>query len=97
MIEHIVLVQFKPEVTEDQKSAIRQQLLTLRDDIPGIVELNTGTNFSERAQGFDTALRVRFTDRAALEAYTPHPKHQEVVQKMIATGVDNMIVVDFEI
>lgn len=97
MIEHLVLVNFKPEVTDAQKADIRTQLLTLKDEIPGILDINTGANFSDRSQGYDTALRVRFESKAALEAYGPHPKHQEIVQTMISAGVESMVIADFEI
>ena len=97
MIEHIVLVHFKPEVTDEQKADIRQKLLALKDAIPGILDINTGANFSDRSLGYDTALRVRFESKAALEAYGPHPKHQEVVQQMQQAGVESIVIADFEI
>lgn len=37
----------------------------------------SGTNFTDRSKDFNLALYVRFTDKAALEHYQPHPTHEE--------------------
>lgn len=38
---------------------------------------NLGTNFTDRSKDFNLGLYVRFTDKAALEYYAPHPTHEE--------------------
>lgn len=97
MIEHIVLFKWKPEATPSQKEAVLAALRELPRRIPGIAYLSCGMNFCDRSQGFETGLVVRFEDRAALEAYGPHPAHQEVVQNVINPIRDQVIAVDYEI
>jgi heme-degrading monooxygenase HmoA len=97
LVEHIVLIKFRPEVTETEKAEIVSRLKSLKSVIPGILDIQAGRNFSTRNQGFEVGLTVRFENREALEAYGPHPRHQEVVKRMQELGVENLIAVDFEL
>ncbi|WP_078428642.1 Dabb family protein [Alkalihalobacterium alkalinitrilicum] len=97
MIEHIVGFKFNENTTSEQKAEIIKRAKTLKDDIPGIVSLAVGTNFSERSKGFELGLTVRFENREALEVYGPHPKHQELVSYLKEVGLTDILVLDFEI
>jgi len=96
-VEHIVLFRPKPGATREQLTAMRDGLLALRETISGIVAASCGFNFSERAQGHEVGFVVRFTDRAALEGYLPHPEHRRVVEQLVHPVVDGVIVVDYEV
>ncbi len=100
MIKHIVVFKVKDGLTDAQKEDVLNSIRSLKDRVPGIVDLQVGENFSERSQGFTHALVVRFVDRAALDGYLPHPAHQDVVQNHFLPYLDEStprIVVDFEI
>ncbi|WP_018923482.1 Dabb family protein [Salsuginibacillus kocurii] len=97
MIEHVVILKFKEETTEAQRDEAAKKLQSLENEIPGIIDLKAGRNFSERGQGFDVGLTVRFEDKAALEAYGPHPKHKEVTSYLKEIGMVDIIVMDFEL
>jgi hypothetical protein len=97
MVEHVVLFKLKPETTEEQKSAAIEALKSLKEQIGGIVGLTCGRNFSERSQGYEIGLVVRFRDRAALEAYLPHSAHRGAVEQYIHPIRQDVIVVDYEI
>ena len=97
MIEHIVLFKWRPEAAREAIDAAALGLQGLKDRIPGILDLTCGDNFSERSQGFDFGLVVRFTNQEALDGYGPHPLHQEVVQNLILPIREEVIVVDYEI
>ena len=53
-----------------------------------------GTNFTDRSRGFNLGLYVRFTDKAALDYYQPHPIHEEfkatVVEKEGTNGLESI-------
>ena len=83
MVEHVVLFKLKAEATGEAKRAAIEALKGLRDRIEGIVDLSCGMNFSERSQGYEIGLVVRFRDRAALDAYIPHPAHRGAVEKYL--------------
>ena len=97
MIEHIVLFRWTEQVSEEAKNKVVMELRGLRNKIPGIVDLSCGANFSDRAQGYTHGLVVRFGDRAALQAYGPHPEHQRVVQNFIKPIAADILALDYEI
>ncbi len=97
MVEHLVLFKLKPEATTAQKDAMMAGLRELRQQIPGIVDLTVGTNFSDRNQGFEVGLVVRFEDRAALDVYLPHAAHRGCVDTHVRPIMADVIVVDYEI
>ena len=96
MVEHLVLIKYKSDTSEEQKQQLIDGLKSLKGKIDGIEELTVGENFSERGQGFQIGVLVRFRDREALAAYGPHPAHQEVVQRDLLPIREDVIVVDFE-
>jgi hypothetical protein len=96
MIEHIVLIKFKDKLEEAQVDELIKRTLNSKDKIPGIIDIQQGRNFSNRSQGYEIGLTVRFTDRNALENYGPHPEHQKIVSYLQELGVEDLIVVDFE-
>ena len=97
MIEHVVLFRWAEDASAEAKDRVEEELRALLTQIPGILDLTYGENFSSRSQGYTHALVVRFEDRAALEVYSPHPAHQRVVQEFIAPIRADTLVVDYEI
>jgi hypothetical protein len=97
MIEHIVLLKFSADTTDDQKQELIRRTLLLKNVIPGIVDIQQGYNFSNRSQGYEMGLTVRLEDKASLENYGPHPAHQAVFSYLKEIGLVDSIVVDFEI
>ncbi len=96
-IMHIVLFKWTEEAKPEAIHAAVQALRDLKDRVPGILEISCGANFCDRSQGFTHGLVVRFTDRAALDAYGPHPNHQHVVNNHISPIRADVLTVDYEI
>jgi hypothetical protein len=97
MIEHIVLVKFNETTTQAQLQEVVDKFKALKGHLTGIVDLQAGLNFSEKNQGYQVILTVRFEDRAALEAYGPNPQHQAVAAFIREVGRVDSIVMDMEI
>lgn len=95
MYEHMVLFKFAADPTPEQLDKLEKLAHGLKEHISGIVDLAIGRNVSERNQGFQVGLTVRFTDKESLDAYGPHPKHQELVAYTVEIGRTDIIVVDF--
>jgi len=95
-IVHVVLFKWNEDATPGAIRSAVEALLALADKIPGVLELTCGKNFSDRNQGYTHGMVVRFIDRAALEAYGPHPAHQHVVQNFISPIRADVLVVDYE-
>jgi len=96
MVEHVVLFKLKPEATDDQRAAMCRALGELGTSVPGILDISAGVNFSDRNQGFDVGLVVKFVDRDALEVYLPHPAHRAAVEQFVRPILQEVIVVDYE-
>ena len=96
-IMHIVLFRWTDEATPEAIQQAVEALNDLRDKVPGILEISCGANFSDRAKGFTHGLVVRLTDRAALDAYGPHPAHQKVVVEHISPIRADVLAVDYEL
>ena len=96
MIDHVVLFRWKPGTTDAQIEAVMEGLRGLNGQIPGLVEMQAGPDFSGRSQGYTHGLVSRFTDRAALAAYSPHPAHRRVVEELIAPIREDTLAFDLE-
>lgn len=96
MVEHIVLFRWTEGASQEAMDSAMAELRGLRGKIAGIVDLSCGANFSDRAKGYTHGLFVRFTDRAALEAYALHPEHQRVVKNFINPIRADILALDYE-
>lgn len=97
MFEHIVLLKFSTETTYEQINELILRTKKLKEGIPGILDIQQGHNVSERNQGYQVGLTVRFEDKNSLEQYGPHPKHQAVLSYAKEIGLVDSIIVDFEL
>ena len=94
MVIHTFFFRWKPGVTEAQKQRAQDEIRALQAQIPGILETNVGVNFSPRSQGHEFAGVMKFTDRAALDAYSTHPVHLKLLSWLVP--LIDPIEVDFE-
>lgn len=96
MVVHIVLAKLKSAATPEQVNRAVAALQALPGKIPGLQELSCGPNVSPaRAQGYGFGLVARFSGRAELAAYGPHPEHQAAAA-LLREVADDLVVVDFE-
>jgi hypothetical protein len=79
MIIHAFAFHWKPGVTEEEKVRAQTEIRALQGQIPGLLETHVGVNFSPRSQGYELGGVMKFTDRAALDAYNPHAVHQKLL------------------
>ena len=97
LVEHIVIIKLSEGVKKEEKEELIRRTYDLKEKIPGIIDLQQGINFSTRSQGFEIGLTVRFESREALENYGPHPQHQEIVSYLQKIGLEDIIIIDFDI
>jgi hypothetical protein len=99
MIRHIVLVKFRPEVTEAAIAAIFADLAAIKAALPGVLDIHSGRSESPEQieRGYMHGFTVDFTDWAALAAYQDHPDHRRVGAALVAAaqgGIDGILVFD---
>ena len=102
MIRHIVLLRFRPEITDAEKAVIYADLESLRELVPGFVGLSHGPNVSPEGlgQGFADGFSMDFVDAAARDAYLEHPAHKAAGSRLVAAleaGRDGLIVFDMAV
>jgi hypothetical protein len=95
MFVHTFAFRWKPGVSEEQKLRAIAEIRGLQGQIPGLVETWVGANVSPRSQGYEHGGTMKFTDRAALDAYGGHPAHQKLLQWLMP--LIDPIEVDFEV
>ena len=92
MILHTFFFRWKAEATPAHKQRALHQILGFQGQVPGLLETYAGENFSQRSNGHGFAGVMKFTDRAALDAYAINPLHVELLTWLVplieATEVD---------
>ena len=95
MINHVVLIKFKPGVKDADIDALEKGL----DDLPNqVVEIQTfefGRDLIHSERSYDFALVSLFANLEAVGRYQEHPAHLKVLQKINRLS-DKIITVDFE-
>lgn len=98
MIQHMVLVQIKPEVTPAKITEIFDSLAQLPELIPGITYFAGGPYSSPEGlnQGYTHGFLITFESVEARDNYLPHPEHERVKAELLPC-INGVIAFDFEV
>ena len=89
MIRHIVFMKFpKFSLTQEAK----EKLLSMREHIEELVDIEVGIDFSRSERSFDLALVTTFANKEDLEKYRVHPYHQEIVAWLKTNDTETKVV-----
>lgn len=102
MIRHIVLIRFKPEISDAEIAAIFDELYAIKDKLPGVLSITSGKSESpeQMERGYMHGFVVDFVDWDALQAYQDHPDHKLLGGKLVANavaGIDDILVFDLPV
>ena len=100
MVRHIVLLQFKDELTDEQKVALRAELQRdfdgLQSRIPGVLSIRLiGQGVLPTADA-DVMLDASFESFDALKECAVHPLHAAIAESKIRPNVKTRICMDYE-
>jgi Stress responsive A/B Barrel Domain len=95
MVDHLVFFAVKEDASQEEVDDLVSSIRGLKNEVPSVIDLSVGEDFSGRSGGYTHALLARFNDRAGLQEYMKHPAHLAVVEKLDATTTGR-IVVDYE-
>jgi hypothetical protein len=95
MINHVVLMKFKPDVSNDQIDDLEKSLDDLPNQIVEIQAFEFGRDLIHSERSYDFALVSLFANLEAQRRYQEHPAHLKVLQKMKRLSED-ILTVDFE-
>jgi hypothetical protein len=94
MINHVVVMKFKPGVTEDAIRDLEASLEQLPNKIMEIKMYEFGRDVLRSPRSYDFAVTALFANPAALDRYQNHPEHVPVAAKL-RTMCESLVTVDF--
>ncbi len=98
MIKHIVVWKFKDSAHGNDRATnarlTKEKLESLRGQIPGLLHIEVGLDFSAGVASGDAVLVSEFASREALAVYQAHPLHQAIAP-FVAEAASERRVVDY--
>jgi Stress responsive A/B Barrel Domain len=94
VIQHIVLLKWKPGTTDEQIDDAFGRAQELVDGIDSVERITLGRNRGEMDHGFTHALIVKLSDDDALSAYLHHPVRERYVGEILAPIEEDRIEID---
>jgi hypothetical protein len=80
---HIFGFRWKEPTTDAEKQRAAQEIRAFQGQIPGLIDVSVGENLSPRGQGYTFVGLMRFTNRAACDAYATHPAHLALLEWLV--------------
>ncbi len=95
MIRHIVFLKI-PNCDDELKQKIKQEILSLRESISVLKNMEVGLNFSPEERAYDIALIADFESKDDLNIYATNPTHLKLIQKLKELNTLSKVV-DYEL
>jgi Stress responsive A/B Barrel Domain len=92
---HIFGFRWKEHATDAEKERAAHDIRAFQGQIFGLIEVSVGENLSPRGQGYAFAGLMKFTDRAACDAYAVHPAHLALLDWLVP--LIDPVELDFEV
>ncbi|MGN1314666.1 MAG: Dabb family protein [Lachnospiraceae bacterium] len=100
MVKHMIMWQLKDELTGEEKVAVKKGMKLglegLKGQIPGLLDIDVQIDRLPTSNA-DVLLNSTFSDKAALEIYTNHPKHVTVADSKIRPFTKTRMCMDYEV
>lgn len=96
MIKHVVVFKLK-EATEENCTKAAEVLLSMRENIDYIHEIEVGTDFLKSPRSYDVYLSVVLENREMLDVYQKDPYHCDVVKAHMHAVTEKSVSIDFDI
>lgn len=102
MIRHIVLIRFRPDLSEGTIARLWVELMAIRGKVAGLGAIHAGRSQSPEAieRGYMHGFTADFDSWEALAAYQAHPAHKALGAKLVAGargGLDGILVFDLPV
>ncbi|WP_348262927.1 Dabb family protein [Telmatobacter sp. DSM 110680] len=95
MFIHIFGFRWKEHATSAEKERAARDIRAFQGQIRGLIDVAVGENLSPRGQGYTFAGLMRFTEKAACDAYAIHPSHLELLEWLVP--LIDPVELDFEV
>jgi hypothetical protein len=91
MVKHIVFFKLKNN-TQAHCQEIQTKLLTMKENIEVLQDIEVGINFAEEERAYDLALLTEFKTEEDLDIYAKHPFHQNIITFMKSVAISSKVV-----
>lgn len=97
MIRHLLLIQFKDEVSQSEIDEVERLFAAIPSKVDGVVSTEWGTNNSPEGkhQGYTHVVCMKFADEDGRQNYLPHPEH-DALRAVFKPLVKDIIVFDYD-
>lgn len=100
MVKHVILWQLKAELSDAEKSEIKEGIKAglegLAGKIPGLIDIKVNIN-PLSSSNCDVMLDSSFEDEASLKGYAVHPDHVEVANTKVRPYTATRVCMDYEV
>lgn len=96
MIKHIVCFKLKNS-SETEKNRVRDLLLSMRENVPTVRDIEVGCDFLGSERSYDVILQVTLDSRNALDEYQNDGYHVNVVKKYMHQTAEKSVAIDYDI
>ena len=101
MVKHIILWTLNPELSEAEKTSvkqgIKQGLEGLKGQVPGLLDVVVNVDGRLQSSNCDVMLDSTLESEEALKAYAVHPAHVEVANTKVRPYTVQRTCLDFEV
>ncbi len=102
MIRHCVFLRFKSTITDEEKTALYDELAGIKSILSGILAIDFSKNVSPEphSKGYEDGFIVDFDNAASRDAYLENKEHQAVGAKLVSMlegELAGLLVYDLEI
>jgi hypothetical protein len=94
VIQHIVLIKWKPDVTDEQIATAFGRAQRLTEEIATVQQITLGRNRAPADHGFTHALIVQLSHDDALSEYLDHPVRRQYIADCLEPLEEQRIEVD---
>ncbi len=91
MVKHIVFFKLEDN-SEAHCEEVKNRLLTMKENIKVLENIEVGINFAEEERAYDLALLTDFESEENLTIYAKHPFHQDIITYMKSVSVSSKVV-----
>ncbi|MDD7665752.1 MAG: Dabb family protein [Lachnospiraceae bacterium] len=99
MVKHIILWQFKDELSDEKKTELKAEIKSgleaLKGVVPGLAEIHVRTDCLPSSNA-DMMLDCTMDDEDALKGYAVHPAHVKIKDDIIAPNVKSRVCIDYK-
>ena len=101
MVKHVILWTLNPELSEDEKKAVKAGIKAglegLVGKVPGLIDVKVNVDGRLESSNADVMLDSTLESEAALKAYATHPAHVAVADNKVRPYTIQRSCLDFEI